>query len=103
LTAALGGLLSARGWRERAAVGTVFGDWRRIVGDELAAHSRPESFEDGELTVSADSDVWATQLRVLASQLVKRLADELGHGVVRRIRVRGQGGTAGPRSRFRAR
>ncbi len=32
LTAAFGGLLSARGWRERAAVGAVFGHWPDIVG-----------------------------------------------------------------------
>src|SRR5690348_6901841 len=45
LTAALGGLLSARGWRERAAVGAVFGHWQGIVGPELALHTKPEHFE----------------------------------------------------------
>jgi predicted nucleic acid-binding Zn ribbon protein len=104
LTAALGGLLSARGWRDRAAVGVVFGDWARIVGEQLAAHTRPEAFEDGELTVSADSSAWATQVRLLAPQLVKRLAEELGHGVVHRIKVRGQSGQSGPpRPRLRSR
>jgi predicted nucleic acid-binding Zn ribbon protein len=103
LTAALGGLLSARGWRERAAVGTVFGDWARIVGEQLAAHTRPESFEDGELTVSADSDAWATQVRVFAPQLLKRLGEELGHGVVHRIKVRGQSGPPRQTGRLRAR
>jgi len=101
LTAALGGLLSARGWRERAAVGVVFGDWARIVGADFAAHTRPESFADGALTICADSDVWATQVRLFAPQLVKRLAEELGHGVVRRIKVRGQSGPAKPGLRAR--
>ena len=55
LTAAVGGLLSARGWRERAAVGAVFGHWPDIVGPQLALHTKPESFDEGELTVSADS------------------------------------------------
>jgi len=101
LTDALGGLLAARGWRDRAAVGTVFGDWARIVGAQLAAHTTPESFADGELTVSADSSAWAAQVRLLAPQLLKRLAEELGHGVVHRIKVRGQAGP--PRPRLRAR
>lgn len=101
LTEALGGLLAARGWRERAAVGTVFGDWARIVGAQLALHTTPEAFDEGELTVSADSSAWAAQLRLLAPQLLKRLAEELGHGVVHRIKVRGQAGP--PRSRLRAR
>src|SRR5579862_1742306 len=71
LTAAVGGLLSARGWRERAAVGAVFGHWADIVGPDLAAHIRPESFEAGELTVVADSDAWATHVRVYAADILK--------------------------------
>ncbi|WP_300605306.1 DUF721 domain-containing protein [Trebonia sp.] len=89
LGTALGGLLSARGWRQRAAVGGVFGGWAEIVGPQLAAHTRPESFADGELVVSADSAAWATQVRLLAPQLLRRLAEELGAGTVRRVRVRG--------------
>jgi predicted nucleic acid-binding Zn ribbon protein len=92
LTAALGGLLSARGWNERAAVGAVFGKWPEIVGPQLAAHTRPDSFADGELVVSADSPAWATQLRLLTPQLLGRLAEELGAGTVNRVRVRGPNG-----------
>ena len=92
LTAALGGLLSARGWREQAAVGAVFGHWADIVGPQLALHTKPESFESGELTVAADSSAWAAQVRLMAPQLLKRLAEELGAGTVRRIRVRGPAG-----------
>ncbi len=89
LTAALGGLLSARGWRQQAAVGKVFGNWPDIVGPQLAAHTRPESFDEGELTVIADSDVWAAQVRLLAPQVLRRLAEELGAGTVRHLRVHG--------------
>jgi hypothetical protein len=90
--AALGGLLSARGWRQRAAVGGVFGSWAEIVGPQLAAHTRPESFDDGELVVLADSDAWAAQVRLLAPQLLRRLGEELGAGTVRKVRVRGGSG-----------
>ena len=89
LTAALGGLLSARGWRQQAAMGAVFGNWPEIVGREVAAHTRPESFDDGELTVTADSDAWATQVRYLAPKVLARLAEELGAGTVRHLRVHG--------------
>jgi predicted nucleic acid-binding Zn ribbon protein len=71
------------------ATGSVFGRWAEIVGDDLAAHTTPESLTEGELTVSADSTAWATQLRLLAAQLVKRLNSELGDGTVLRVRVRG--------------
>lgn len=89
LTAAVSGLLSARGWRQRAAIGAVFGNWPEIVGPQLAAHTRPESFDEGELTVLADSDAWAAQVRLLSPQVLCRLAEELGAGTVRRIRVHG--------------
>ena len=102
-TAALGGLLSARGWREKAAVGAVFGHWQDIVGPQLALHSKPESFESGELTVSADSPAWATQLRLMAPQLLKRLAEELGHNTVRHIRVNGPSGPPRRPGRLRVR
>ena len=94
LAAAIGGLLSDQGWKERAAVGSVFSNWAQIVGPDLAAHTRPDGFADGELVIAADSTAWATQVRLLASMLVRRLNSELGAGTVRRVKVRGP---AGPR------
>lgn len=93
--AAIRGLMSDRGWEQRAAVGGVFGNWPGIVGPELAEHTKPEKFEDGELTIAADSTAWATQVRLLASQLVRRLNEELGHGTVRKVKVIGP--ASGPR------
>jgi len=96
LVSAIGGLLDEHGWQQRAAMGSVFGRWAEIVGQDVAAHTRPDSFADGELAVTADSTAWATQVRLLAPVLVRRLNDELGDGSVRRVRVRGP---APPRQR----
>ena len=89
LALAIGRLLDAEGWTLAAATGSVFGRWAQIVGADLAAHTTPESLTDGELTVTADSTAWATQLRLLAAQLVRRLNSELGDGTVQRVKVRG--------------
>ncbi|WP_051108876.1 DUF721 domain-containing protein [Actinomadura flavalba] len=88
-------LMADRGWEQRAAVGGVFGNWPGIVGPELAEHTRPDRFEDGELTVLVDSPTWAAQVRALAGQLVRRLNEELGQGTVRRVKVVGP--STGPR------
>ena len=96
LVSAIGGLLDTRGWQQRAAIGSVFGRWADIVGQDLAAHTRPDAFADGELAVTADSTAWATQVRLLAPVLVRRLNAELGDGSVRRVKVRGP---APPRQR----
>jgi predicted nucleic acid-binding Zn ribbon protein len=89
LTSAIEGLVDSHGWRQRAAMGSVFGRWEQIVGRDLAAHTRPDSFADGELAVTADSTAWATQVRLLAPVLIQRLNTELGDGTVRRVKVRG--------------
>jgi predicted nucleic acid-binding Zn ribbon protein len=92
LTAALDALIGEQGWTLAAATGSMFGRWEQIVGPDLAGHTRPESLTDGELTVTADSTAWATQVRLLAGQLVHRLNVELGDGAVRRVKVRGPAG-----------
>src|SRR6266568_9217750 len=103
LGAAIDGLLSSQGWRRRAAVGGAFGRWAEIVGADLAAHARPDSFADGELVVIADSTAWATQLRLLAGELVRRLNAELGDGSVRRVNVRGPGAQSRQSGQWRVR
>jgi predicted nucleic acid-binding Zn ribbon protein len=96
LTAAIDGLVDSRGWREATTAGSVFGRWAQIVGPELAAHTRPDSLSGRELIVTADSTAWATQVRLLAAQLVRRLNAELGDGSVERVKVRGPARAAGP-------
>jgi predicted nucleic acid-binding Zn ribbon protein len=89
LSAALDGLLADQGWQTAAAVGSVFGRWDQLVGPDVAAHTRPERLTDGELVVVADSSAWATQVRLLTSAVLRRLNEELGHGTVTRVVVRG--------------
>lgn len=89
LAAAIDGLVAERGWELAAATGSVFGRWAQIVGADLAGHTTPESLREGELVIAADSTAWATQLRLLAAQLVRRLNAELGDGTVLRVKVRG--------------
>ena len=70
-------------------MGSVFGRWPELVGPGLAEHTRPDAFEEGVLIVVADSTAWATQVRLLAASLIRRLNEELGDGTVRRVTVRG--------------
>lgn len=93
-------LLAERGWTAPVAVGSVVGRWREVVGDEIADHAEPETFTDGKLVVRTTSTAWATQLRLLLPQLDRRLAQEVGEGVVEEIVVLGPGAPSwvkGPR------
>ncbi|MFG1949675.1 DUF721 domain-containing protein [Micromonospora sp. NPDC048830] len=89
LGAVLAKLVKARGWEQPAAEATVFGSWERVVGPEVAQHSRPVKLEGGELTVEARSTAWATQLRLLAGSLLQQIAREVGHNVVRKLHIHG--------------
>lgn len=78
-----------RGWATKLTNGKVFGEWSRLVGADVAEHAEPVSLQDGELTVRARSTAWATQLRLLQSQLIAKIAAGVGHGVVKRIKIQG--------------
>jgi predicted nucleic acid-binding Zn ribbon protein len=82
-------LAADRGWSDRLAGGQVFGKWKTLVGGDIAEHTKPVSLNDGELTVQAESTAWATQLRLLQRQILKRISDGVGKDVVRRIKVQG--------------
>ncbi|MEU8349328.1 DciA family protein [Streptomyces sp. NPDC048845] len=94
LSAAINRLISERGWEAPAAVGGVMGNWPQLVGPEVAQHCEPQKYDEEArvLTVRCDSTTWATQLRLLAPQLVARLNSELGQGTVKLIKVLGPGG-----------
>lgn len=89
LDTTMGRLVSDLGWALDLRVHSVFGRWSEIVGEEVASHCTPTSFADGKLGVRTDSTAWATQLRLLAPTLVRRLNEELGHGSVLVIEVEG--------------
>jgi predicted nucleic acid-binding Zn ribbon protein len=82
-------MVSERGWEQPVAVGGAIARWAEIVGADTASHVRPESFDDGVLVVACDSTAWATQMRLLAPTLVRRLNEELVDGTVTRVRVLG--------------
>ncbi|MFC7547158.1 DciA family protein [Plantactinospora sp. GCM10030261] len=89
LGAVLARLVKARGWQRPTAEATVFGSWAKVVGADVAEHSRPVKLVDGELTVEAESTAWATQLRLLSGSLLRQIAAVVGHDVVRRLNIHG--------------
>lgn len=82
-------LLLERGWNVDVAAGAVMSRWADLVGSGVAEHARPVTFEDGVLTVRAESTAWATQLQLLTSSLLASIADGVGEGVVNDLKVVG--------------
>ncbi|HEX9998895.1 MAG TPA: DciA family protein [Actinoplanes sp.] len=93
-------LMKSRGWERPRAEAMVFGAWEKVVGPDIAKHSRPVKLDAGVLTVEAESTAWATQLRLLTGRLLKSIAAEVGHNVVARLNIHGPAvpsWTKGPR------
>lgn len=89
LDATVGRLVADQGWGTDLRVHGVFGRWESVVGPEVAAHVTPETYSDGRLVVRTDSTAWATQMKLLAGNLVHRLNEDLGDGTIEVIDVLG--------------
>jgi predicted nucleic acid-binding Zn ribbon protein len=89
LGSTLGRLVAERGWETPVAVGGVIGRWDAVVGPDVAGHCHPTSFDEGVLTVQAESTAWATQVRLLVPTVMRRLAEEVGEGTVTKVVVYG--------------
>lgn len=82
LASALASIVQKRGWDKYVTVGSIDTRWEEIAGDSAAAHSRPETFVDGVLTIRTSSTAWAQQLNWLSESLLDNLERILGENIV---------------------
>lgn len=97
----LGRFVSEQGWETELRVHGVFSRWEAIVGHDVGQHVSPQSFADGRLAVRTDSTAWATQMKLLAPDVVRRLNEVLGDGTVQVIDIEGPRGPSWKRGRLR--
>lgn len=88
----VGQVSRTRGWDQKVATGRLFAEWARIVGEDVAAHAEPDRLEDGILHVRASSTAWATQLRLMSADILRKIAAAMGPGQVRRLKIDGPAG-----------
>ncbi|MFF0541449.1 DUF721 family protein [Nocardia thailandica] len=89
LSALTGRIAKSRGWSAKVAEGMVFGRWSGVVGEDIASHATPVALRDGTLEIAAESTAWATQLRLLQSQILAKINAAVGQGVVTQLRITG--------------
>ena len=65
----------------------IFGSWREMVGDQVAARCQPAGLGHGVLKVQAANPAWAHELRYLAPEVIRRVNATLGPGVVKELKV----------------
>ena len=57
----------------RAVAGSIFSEWRSIVGDSIADHLVPIRLKGTSLLVEAEDQAWLTQMKFLYDDLLNTL------------------------------
>lgn len=78
--AAVERLVSEQDWTEDLLAAGLTTRWAQIVGQDLADHVVPESFDPQtrRLLLRAESTAWATQVKLLLPTLRARIGEEVG-------------------------
>ncbi|MHB1929026.1 MAG: DciA family protein [Acidimicrobiales bacterium] len=97
VAASLGRVSERLGLGRPELLTAVFARWEELVGPDVAAHATPRMLRDGVLTVTVDHPAWAASLRLLAGDLLARVAG-LGGDPVRELVVQVAGPSRGRRS-----
>jgi predicted nucleic acid-binding Zn ribbon protein len=80
-------LLRGMARRLKHAHPEIWANWPTIVGQEVSSRAVPRSFNGKTLVVAVASSSWLQELSFLKAELLERLADAVGPGVVRDIRL----------------
>lgn len=82
-------LTAKMGWTSPLAKSELLASWQQIVGEDLAEHAEPIGIEDGVLTVRCDSTAWATQLRLIRTEILTRIAESFPEAGVDAVKFLG--------------
>ena len=85
----LNDLISDRDWDSGLAEGNLFVNWQKIVGDEIAQHAQPISILDNVLTIQSSSTAWATQLNLMAADLLVTIQKDATGVLIERLAIIG--------------
>jgi predicted nucleic acid-binding Zn ribbon protein len=91
------GVLARLGTPSRAGVEVVFDRWDEVVGEVMAARTRPVAIDGETLVVRCDDPALTTHVRFLEPQLLARLAELSGARHITRVEVRVDRRRRGPR------
>ncbi|MFC4243980.1 DUF721 domain-containing protein [Gryllotalpicola reticulitermitis] len=89
LGAVVESLTSELGWDSELDKAELIDAWAELVGATTAAKSSPVGIEDSVLTVRCESTAWATQLRIMRSELLSAIAQRYPRAGIQSIRFNG--------------
>lgn len=85
-------LISELGGSQELQVTRVLNDWEQIVGQSIAEHCKPLEITNSKLIVQTDSTAWMSNLRLMTPQILGKIAEHIGEGLITELQVRGPSG-----------
>lgn len=88
-------------WTKQMDQAALFTNWEKIVGADSSSASEPYALNDKVLVVKCRSTAWATQLRLLEKDILRRVNADFPDLEVTEIRFQGPNAPSwkkGPRS-----
>lgn len=92
LSDVLSALVEEREWRTGLAEGNLFSNWKDVVGSQIFEHTTPISLLDGVLTIRTSSTAWATQLQLVAPDILATIQKSAPGALVDLISIIGPNG-----------
>jgi predicted nucleic acid-binding Zn ribbon protein len=88
-------------WQSQMEEAELFVRWPEIVGEINAKNTQPENLSNGKLTVRCKSTAWATELRLMQTQILERISSSFPELEIKSISFLGPDAPSwkkGPRS-----
>jgi len=85
ITKILDGLLRDKKYQKGLRLALIEERWVEIVGEQIAKYAHVQGLEKGRLLVKCDHDVWRATLHHTKTELLGRIAEVVGKGVVKEV------------------
>lgn len=66
----------------------AFRQWPEIVGERVAAHTKPLYIVEGKLHIQCEGSVWSQELTFRKSEIIQKINESLGRTVIKDIRYK---------------
>lgn len=84
----LDSLVTRLGLKHRLKQSEVVMKWEDIVGERIAVETKAEVIRGKTLFVNVTSPMWAQELNFLKPEIMKKIRQEIGRGIVTDIRFK---------------
>jgi predicted nucleic acid-binding Zn ribbon protein len=86
----VGKVLDGLGLQKRVEEYRVIEEWERIVGKVIAERAEPVQIARGRIVVQVNSSPWLMEMKMREREILEKIAEAVGNGVVREIRFVGK-------------